>query len=57
VGPFFVIFWTYYLHIGNRLPYREFAGNALKKRTMEVVGVDAAFSVRCAEREMCCLFC
>jgi hypothetical protein len=26
---FFVIFWTYSLHIGNRPPYRESAGNAL----------------------------
>jgi hypothetical protein len=26
---FFVIFWTYSLYIGNRLPYRESAGNAL----------------------------
>jgi hypothetical protein len=26
---FFVIFWTYSLHIGNRLPYRESAGDAL----------------------------
>jgi hypothetical protein len=24
-----VIFWTYSLYIGNRLPYRESAGNAL----------------------------
>jgi hypothetical protein len=26
---FFVIFWTYSLYIGNRLPYRKSAGNAL----------------------------
>jgi hypothetical protein len=25
-----VIFWTYSLHIGNRLPYRESAGDALR---------------------------
>jgi hypothetical protein len=25
-----VIFWTYSLYIGNRLPYRESAGNALR---------------------------
>jgi hypothetical protein len=26
---FFVIFWTYSLHIGNRLPYKKSAGDAL----------------------------
>jgi hypothetical protein len=25
-----VIFWTYSLHIGNKLLYREFAGDALR---------------------------
>jgi hypothetical protein len=25
-----VIFWTYSLYIGNRLPYRESAGDALR---------------------------
>jgi hypothetical protein len=27
---FFMIFWTYSLHIGNRPPYRESAENALR---------------------------
>jgi hypothetical protein len=26
-----VIFWTYSLHIGNRPPYRESAGDALRR--------------------------
>jgi hypothetical protein len=37
VGHFFVIFWTYSLYIGNRLPYRESVGNALTTNNRDML--------------------